>query len=268
MIRKAKSAVRWLLERTTFGYLALLRRDYGARGPCGQPEAPWHNAVLKTFDEQDQALNQVAKLGLPAMPNKPKNWDTLAALDSILRATNREAFILDAGAETYSRILPWLSMYGYRRLHGINLVFDREFRRGPITYRHGDITRTDYADETFDAITCLSVVEHGVNLEAYLKEMRRILKPGGLLITSTDYWQTSIDTHGQQFFGVPVKVLTEEEIRKALKFAIENGFAMTGPIDFSCNEKVVHWTEVDLYFTFLVLTLQKPEQITPAQSRV
>jgi hypothetical protein len=30
------------------------------------------------------------------------------------------------------------------------------------TYRHGDITHTDYADESYDAIACLSVVERDV----------------------------------------------------------------------------------------------------------
>ncbi len=89
-------------------------------------------------------------------------------------------------------------MYGYRKLYGINLVFDRTFRRGPITYEYGDITQTDYAAESFDAITSLSVVEHGVNLEAYFREMWRILKPGGMLITSTDYWQTSIGNERQR----------------------------------------------------------------------
>jgi SAM-dependent methyltransferase len=258
MMRNAKMAVRWLLEQTTFGYLALLRRDKRVSGPSGVPEAPWHNAVLKTQDELGLVLGQVAKLGLPAFANLPKNWDTLAALDCILRATTRNAFILDAGAETYSRILPWLCMYGYRRLHGINLVFDRTIRRGPITYRFGDITRTDYADGSFDAITCLSVLEHGVNPETYMREMWRILKPGGLLITSIDYWQTPIDTGSRQFFGVPVKVFTEEDVLKLFTLAQQNGFVMTGPIDLSCNEKVVHWSEVDLDFTFLVFTLRKP----------
>ncbi len=53
----------------------------------------------------------------------------------------------------YSRILPWLFLYGYKRLFGINLVFKEKTKRGPITYKHGDVTRTDYAPASFDAIT-------------------------------------------------------------------------------------------------------------------
>jgi hypothetical protein len=37
--------------------------------------------------------------------------------------------------------------------------------------QYGDITRTDYVQESFGAIACLSVVEHGVNPESYFKEM-------------------------------------------------------------------------------------------------
>lgn len=93
--------------------------------------------------------------------------------------------MLDAGAEMYSCILPWLCLYKFRRVEGINLVFKGVTRRGPITYKYGDITHTEYDTATFDAITCLSVVEHGVDLNTYFREMSRILKPGGILITST-----------------------------------------------------------------------------------
>jgi SAM-dependent methyltransferase len=119
---------------------------------------------------------------------------------------HRRAKIIDAGAETYSRILPWLFLYGYTKLEGINIVFTDRKRLGPIIYKHGDVTFTDYAPKTFDAIACLSVVEHGVDLSAYFKEAARILKPGGILITSTDYWQTPIDTRGRQMYGVPVHI--------------------------------------------------------------
>jgi len=101
-------------------------------------------------------------------------------------------------------------------------------------------------------------MEHGVNLESYFRETWRILKPGGLLVTSTDYWQTPTETGGRHFYGVPIHAFTEEEVLNALHLAKRNGFAMTGPIELSCNEKVVYWGEVDLDYIFVVFTLQKP----------
>ena len=38
----------------------------------------------------------------------------------------------------------------------------------------GDITKLRFDAGTFDAVTCLSVVEHGVDLDAYFREMSRI----------------------------------------------------------------------------------------------
>ncbi len=256
-VRKMKRALRGLLERTNLGYRYLLRRDSGMTGPYGRPNAPWHNAVLRTFQERDQALEQVKALGLPPMGEPTKNWDSLAALDFILANTPTRGRILDAGADRYSVILPWLFLYGYKRLDGINLVFEEPIRTGSMLYHHGDITRTKFEARTFDAITCLSVIEHGVDLELYFREMARILRPGGALITSTDYWQTPIDTHGQIMFDAPVHVFTEKEIRGAIELAKGFGLALTGSVDLACGEKVVHWTEVDLDYTFLVLTMRR-----------
>jgi SAM-dependent methyltransferase len=253
----AKRRVRSMLEATSPGYRLLLRLRDGARGPTGRPSAAWHNAVLKTRLERDNAVAQVRKLGLPVVSDTQKNWDTLAALHCILTETSTSAKILDAGAEIYSRILPWLFLYGYTKLEGINIVFQDQRRLGPIIYKHGDITYTDYAPETFDAIACLSVVEHGVDLSAYFMEMARLLKPGGILITSTDYWQSPTDTKGRQMYGAPVHIFTRDEIEQAIALAAQFGFVLTSNIDLSCDERVVHWSAVGLDYTFVIFTLRK-----------
>jgi SAM-dependent methyltransferase len=247
---------RWV-EATAPGYAFFLRRDHDVRGSLRRPLAPWHNSVLKSRQERDAAVEQVRNLKLPLLFDAPKNWDSLAALDCVLATTSKRARILDAGAEMYSRILPWLCMYGYRRLEGINIAFKEQVKLGSIKYKYGDITGTDYDSETFDAITCLSVVEHGVDLKAYFGEMSRILKRGGVLITSTDYWQTATDSKGQHMYGVPVNVFTQDDILKALELAERSGLVLTAPIDLTCNEKVVHWKEVGLDYTFLIFTLRK-----------
>ena len=51
-----------------------------------------------------------------------------------------------------------------------------------------DLEKTGFQNNTFDFVTSLSVIEHGINIENYFKEMNRILKKEGLLLTSTDYW--------------------------------------------------------------------------------
>jgi len=252
-----KGKLRPLVERTSLGYRLSLARDRGAMRRPPRPTAPWHNAVLQTERERDYAIDQIRSLGLPVMEDRPKNWDSLAALDCILRNTTRRDRILDAGAELYSVILPWLFLYGYRRLQGINLVFNKPARRGPILYEYGDITRTKYPSASFNAITCLSVVEHGVDLDAWLTEMSRILKPGGILFTSTDYWETPIDTRGQSAYGVPVRIFSGADVPGILDTAAGVGLQPTGPLSLACKDPVVHWQKVSLDFTFISFALRK-----------
>ena len=164
----------------------------------GTPGVFPENGTLKEPREWQSALEQVRRLKLPLHPEPTKNWDNLAALACILRRTTKEARILDAGSERYSVILPWLCLYGYVDLYGINLVFDSAVRLGPITYEHGDVTGTRFETGSFDAVTCLSVVEHGVDTEKYFREMSRILKRGGVLITSVDYYETPVETAGKE----------------------------------------------------------------------
>lgn len=252
-----KRRLRNLVLQTNKGYRLTLKKEYGVEGPRGYPNAPWENAVLKTHEEQESAIEQVKKIGLPVSEDLSKTWDSLAALDCILRRTNKAAKIFDAGAELYSVILPWLFLYGYKNLWGINLVFESKIRRGPILYEYGDITKTNFKKNTFDAISCLSVIEHGVELHPYFKEMSRILKPNGVLITSTDYYETEVDTRAQEAYRVPIHVFTKEEIMAALDIAKGFNLELTGPINLKCQEKVIHWKKFRLDYTFIIFTLYK-----------
>ncbi len=231
------------------------------KGPYGYPHAPWHNAVLLTHQEVQSAAEQVQKLGLPALYHDvSKTWDSLAALDCILKTTERNARILDAGAELYSLVLPWLYLYGYRNLVGINLVFKRPLRRGPVRYEYGDITRTRFENGSFDAITCLSVIEHGVDTDAFFKEAARLLKPGGTLITSTDYYSEPVETRSQSAYGVPIRIFTRDDITSMLNGAREYGLEPTGDINLDCQEKPVTWLAFQLDYTYAIFTLRKVKQ--------
>ena len=252
-LRRLKSAV----LQPDFAYRAYLRMKFGAGRLTGIPEGPLPNGTLQTEEEWQATGEQARRLRVPRHRSPEKNWDHLAAVFAILNRTTASARVLDAGAEFYSNVLPALFVYGYRDLIGINLSFTREARRGPIRYRHGDITRTDFPDGYFDAATCMSVIEHGVPLEGYLREMHRILKPGGLLITSTDYFATPIDTRGQTAHGAPIKIFTRAEIEELLRLAESIGFEQTGPVHLDCAEKAVRWAQAGLAFTFVVFTLRK-----------
>ena len=54
-----------------------------------------------------------------------------------------------------------------------------------IEFRLDDITQSALADNSFDLILCTEVIEHIADSAAALREIRRILKPGGIAIIST-----------------------------------------------------------------------------------
>jgi SAM-dependent methyltransferase len=248
-----KSLVRDTTTRTRAGYRFKLRRAGAARRPRGRPEVRCGAGVLEGRGAVCEALNEVQRLGLPPHPSDPKNWDSLIALSCVLEHTDRGEAVLDAGATLYSVILPWLFLYGYERLAGINLEFEHPIRRGPIRYLPDDLTRTQFADGSFGAVTCLSVVEHGVEWDAYFREMRRILQPGGVLVTSTDYFEHPVGTEGKTAYGQPVRIFSAEDIVRGLDTAASHGFRQLRPFDPASPERPVRWKGLEYTFAAFAL---------------
>ena len=242
--------------RPGFVYRLYLRCKWGGRVPdnlgAGLP-----NGVLKSRAEWQQSTREGKQLHLPLHRSDEKNWDHLAAVRAIVGATQKTARVLDAGAEFYSNVLPALFRCGYRHLYGMNLSFTDPARRGPIQYLHGDITATEFSDAFFDAITCMSVIEHGVPLKPYFEEMYRLLKPGGILITSTDYYPEPINTRNKVAHDAPIKIFTRQEARDIIALAHGVGFESTGPIDLECSDRPVRWDLYGLEYSFLIFTLRK-----------
>ena len=204
-----------------------------------------------------EAERMLTDARLPTHPDRPKNWDGFLALFHTLSGAGPLDPVLDAGAERYSNFLPALRRLGYQDLTGINLSFDAPFQQGGIHYQPGDITRTGFPDRSFAAIASLSVIEHGVDVPAFLAEASRLLRPGGLLFLSFDYWITQVDTGGQSAYGVPIRIFTQEDIIALLASARRLGLVLDHEADFTCRDQAVHWQRFDLRYTFANILLRK-----------
>lgn len=67
---------------------------------------------------------------------------------------------------------------------------NRTFKRENITFLEGYLDKLDFDDNSFDAVTCLEVVEHVYpeQVRILLTDIFRILRPGGrLLVTTPNY---------------------------------------------------------------------------------
>ena len=114
-----------------------------------------------------------------------------------------------------------------------------------------------YRDGWFDAVTCMSVIEHGVPIDAFFGEAARVLRPGGLLIVSTDYSQRPLDTAGKTAYGVPVRIFGPDDMHSFVDIARAAGLELVGDLRLDHSENPVHWKRVDLDYTFIRLTFRK-----------
>ena len=213
--------------------------------------------VLATRADWQQACAQLRELRLPLHHDRPKNWDALRAVSFVLDNVAPTGAVLDAGCARYSTVLPILALYGFSDLIGNNLEWRHESRHGPVRLVPGDITATDFPSQRFDAITCLSVIEHGVPVKAFFVEAARLLRPAGVLFVSTDYDQDPPDTSGKTAYGQPVHVFSPDELRAIVADADDAGLSLVGDLRLEHAERPVSWPRVGIHYTFASLGFRK-----------
>jgi SAM-dependent methyltransferase len=224
-----------------------------------QADAAWiqaqTNTALKDKLSVDRATSIISQLSLKQHEDAVKNWDNLQSLWHTINTVSKDEWVMDVAATPGSAYLPSLHRYGYRNLISINLTDRDPVVIDGVIYQYGDCTGTDFPDDHFGFISCLSVVEHGVDTDMFLKESARILKPGGHLFVSTDYWEDTVDTRGQMAFGVPVKVFTPDQITEMIETGKKYKLEITSEVDLNCKDHVVNWIGMD--YTFVSLLFKK-----------
>jgi 2-polyprenyl-3-methyl-5-hydroxy-6-metoxy-1,4-benzoquinol methylase len=138
-----------------------------------------YNSVLKNSFEIYHAIYRLRSLGLFPHPDRVKSWDTYKMVD-IIKQSDTSAFVLDVGCNG-SPMLPLLSRLGFINLYGCDLFLEEGIPSTIEMYNTFDISiqdleKTEFQNNTFEFITSLSVIEHGINIQNYFKEMNRILK--------------------------------------------------------------------------------------------
>jgi 2-polyprenyl-3-methyl-5-hydroxy-6-metoxy-1,4-benzoquinol methylase len=204
----------------------------------------------------------------------------------MISGVNRESFVLDVGCYE-SPILPMLKRLGFINLYGCDLILkssdcNQNFTNNnnnnsssfkyhedyePIAEMYSDksyhlsirnLEDTKYRNQMFDYVTSLSVIEHGVNIERYFREMSRIIKSNGYLLTSTDYWPYKLVNNKNVLSkGTPDIIFSRDEIEKLVEIAEKNGLKLIEPIDFEYKDKVVRWNSIGLDFTFIFFAMRK-----------
>jgi SAM-dependent methyltransferase len=196
-----------------------------------------------------------------------KNWD-LSQIVEMIELLPRSVRILDAGcSESQCSVLRCLRRKGFQHLDGMDLHISTDDRiqqaygmlkerrpKPPFRLWRGDITATKFDDAAFNAIVCLSVIEHGLEIRSFLKEMNRILKPGGVLYISTDYWPEKIESGGVKPWGLDWTVFCHEEIAEIVRAARDVGLTAQDPEIPKAGVPLVKWSGRAYTFLSMVLT--------------
>jgi SAM-dependent methyltransferase len=223
--------------------LEALSPRYGDR--CG---------VLRHQQALQDAQYALDRTGLPHHPDPAKDWDSLHALATVLSRVEPGGRVLDTGTAGHGPLLLWLAMLGWKDLVGRDPGFASDHRLGPIYYQKAGVLDGGFPDGQFDAITCLSTVRDGIRPALYAKEMHRLLKPGGVLVTSMHYWPHPIDASSVR---PPMKIFDKSALLGFIDALQRAGLHLVKNMDTAVEEPVAHAQGTGTGFTFAIVTATK-----------
>lgn len=224
--------------------------------------------VLRSEEELVAARHEYRSRRLCPPTDSRKAWDNLIALEALKHVAPDES-IVDVGCRS-GILLTWLDQIGYRRLWGCDVKrplpafkqavrrgYATTFMRGAVMYvRHRQRMRRTPAENTtfpkneFAAVTAMSVIEHAVDTRAFFGEAMRLLRPGGVLFLSTDYWREPLVTAaGDRVFG-------PEDVDCLVREATSVGLRPLCEPERDVAEAVI--AEGGLRYTFLTMGFEHP----------
>lgn len=206
---------------------------------------------------ENAAVKYLRRLGLvrgPAVGDYIKSWDVSRTLNFIESQLPCEADILDLGAFC-SEVPIALARMGYTRVRGIDLnpMLKSMPDADKVRYDLGNFMSTPYPDASFDAITAISVIEHGYKPEQLYSEIARLLRPGGYFIASCDYWPDKIDTGATTFFDMSWLIFSGEDVKEMFTIAGQYGLQPLGALHPSAKDRAVECMGYKYTFAWLVL---------------
>jgi SAM-dependent methyltransferase len=215
--------------------------------------------ILPDIPTLDMFIGYLKQNSIPLHRDYYKNWD-MYYLTQFFSNLHSEIKILDSGCWGLQTagVLKYL---GYTDITCIDLYrkekhWNQDLKMNLILntkLEKGNAEKTRFSDRNFDLITSVSVIEHGVNLNNFLKESSRILKNGGFLFLTCDYWQDKIDVEDKNW-----NIFNRNEIVNLISIAENNNLKLLVPQKIpQCGEKVVKFLGYE--YTFMLLIFQKGE---------
>lgn len=194
--------------------------------------SPGTGRFLRSRAEVDECSRLLDERGLIHHRLHCKDWD-LAHIVPRLTDGN----LLDMGSSD-SYLLANAVARGTKGLKvGIDLQAPQQYFPG-VAYMAGDLMQTNLPGGMFRDITCLSVIEHGVDFAKLASEIARLLMPGGTAYLTFDYWEPKVETR-VKLYGLEWNILCRDEVLVLVSVFARHGLKLEGNIDWTLGERVI-----------------------------
>lgn len=199
--------------------------------PAGYPKSSLCS-FLKSKQEIEECSKWLRQNGYISHQLVCKDWD-LARIIPLIGDDN----FLDMGSSD-SYILQNLRLKKIRgKKYGIDLRENNAPARG-VKYIVGDIVNTKFPRNFFKNITCLSVIEHGIDIVKLARESARILKKRGRIFITFDYWEPKIDLR-VKMFGLSWRPLDKKDVEALILEFEKNGLYLIEAMDWKTDKAVI-----------------------------
>lgn len=194
------------------------------------------NEFLKSRQQIEFATSVLKGMGYTTHPISCKDWELAMIMGSV-----GDGDFIDLGADG-SRVLHNVIKKGIKgRKVGIDLAeVTGDNKAEGAEYFKGDLMNTPFEDESFDTIVSQSTIEHDVDLAKFAKETSRLLRKGGKLIVSFDYWPSKVDTEGMLLYGLKWNILSQADVLYLIEVCEFAGLGMDGSIDWHTQDAVIN----------------------------
>jgi SAM-dependent methyltransferase len=208
---------------------------------------------LRARTEIEKCTQYLFENGLASHAVVCKDWE-IAHIISDLSDGN----LLDMGSSD-SYILKNAVIKGIKgEKYGIDLRLPN-VPLASVKYLIGDLLKVPLPAAYFDNITCLSVLEHGVDIRRFAMEASRLLKEKGTLYVTFDFWDPKTSAN-MRLYGLEWNIFDRNEVHRLVAECKNQGLDLTEDIDWTVEKPLIdanYWAPAKVGYTFGMLSFTK-----------
>ncbi|MBK25463.1 MAG: hypothetical protein CME70_15820 [Halobacteriovorax sp.] len=197
----------------------------------------------------------------PAQPvSINKSWDTLVILKMIEEhfPDKLNTSIFEMGS--YNSEIP-VSLWnrGYRKIRASDFNPKGQcinYYANSIDFHVEDFYAPAIPEESLDVMTALSVIEHGYDQKKFLRACQKYLKPGGMVIFTTDYHKEKLSIpEDYRLFDLTYMIFSKEEIENLLEEAKKYDLELVSDVQWGDSEYPIEFLGHNM--TFILIAFRK-----------